>query len=129
MPRNSILVIDDSRTRNLVIRHFLENSFEVFTAFDGKTGVEIFKSHQPDIILLDINLPDCNGFELCKLIKSEKFKTNTAVILMSASHSPPDIAFGFLVGCDDFLTIPLLKSNLISRIQFILSLHKGIESD
>ncbi|HIK38616.1 MAG: response regulator transcription factor [Geminocystis sp.] len=113
-----ILVVDDDvHIANLISRFLSQKKYQVESANDGQTAIEIFKKFQPDLVILDINLPDTLGYNLC----AEMQKNSDVFILMLTSRTDlEDKKKGFLTGADDYLTKPFDLEELEFRVQAIL---------
>ncbi|MCM8804298.1 MAG: response regulator, partial [Candidatus Omnitrophica bacterium] len=84
MDKKRVVLIDDDRDFVEAIRMFLEDSYEVLTAYDGNEGIKIIQQHQPDVIVLDLMLPGIDGTDVCKQIKSDPELSKIPVILLTA---------------------------------------------
>ncbi len=113
-----ILVVDDEPSlRDLVELVLKREKYEVATAVDGKTALELVESFKPDLILLDIMLPDMSGHEVCKLVNStQKIPT----IMVTAKHETIDKVLGLELGADDYVTKPFEIMELLARIKALL---------
>lgn len=121
-----ILVVDDDiHIANLITRFLKQKQYEVQSAIDGKAAKEIFSVFHPDLVILDINLPDTLGYNLCK----EMQKNNDVFILMLTSRTDlEDKKKGFSIGADDYLTKPFDLEELEFRIQAILRRRRIIKT-
>lgn len=118
MKSKKILVIDDENLIRLIVRRTLEqNGYEVFLAENGTEGLKIANSSSPDVILLDVNLPDLDGFQVCTKLRSQATTCQIPVIMLTAADEPEDRARGFDKGADDFITKPFDCDELITRIE------------
>ena len=121
MARRKILVVDDER----YILHILDFSlgsegYEVITAGDGEQAVERTKSEKPDLIVMDIMMPKMDGFEACKLIKSDPDTREIPVIMLTAKGREIDKNRGMEAGADEYLTKPFSPAKLIERVHSVL---------
>lgn len=121
MARRKILVVDDER----YILHILDFSlgsegYEVITAGDGEQAVERTKSEKPDLIVMDIMMPKMDGFEACKLIKSDPDTREIPVIMLTAKGREVDKNRGMEAGADEYLTKPFSPAKLIERVHSVL---------
>lgn len=123
---SKILVVDDDiHICNLVSRFLAKKNYQVQIANDGKTGLEIFQNFLPDLVILDINLPDTLGYNLCE----EMQKINNVFILMLTSRIDfEDKKTGFSKGADDYLTKPFDVEELGFRINAILRRQRVVKS-
>lgn len=118
---NKILIVDDEPYILELLKINLEAvDYLVKTLISGKNLVDICLEFQPDIILLDIMLPDINGFELCKLIKSHPILNKTGIILVSAKGEIDDKVYGLDLGADDYISKPFSIKEIISRVKALL---------
>ncbi|NBD35122.1 MAG: response regulator [Chloroflexi bacterium] len=114
----TILVVEDE----LVLRETLaynlgKQGYEVHTAEEGNTGVDLAYEVQPDLILLDIMLPGIDGFEVCRLLRKEM---NVPILMLTARADEVDKIVGLEVGADDYLTKPFSMRELLARIKALL---------
>ena len=121
MSKGKILVVDDE----IYIVHILDFSlgmegYEVVTALDGEQALEKLHSERPDLIVLDIMMPKLDGYETCKMLKSDERTRNIPVILLSAKGRHTDQKVGFDAGADDYITKPFSPRKLVERINAIL---------
>lgn len=111
-----VLIVEDEEKIASFIKKGLEaQSFEVEIAFDGNIGKRMIFNNPYDVILLDVNLPQINGFELCKMIRQENIQT--PVIMLTALDSIDDKIEGFDSGADDYLPKPFEFRELLARIR------------
>ena len=121
MAKGRILVVDDE----IYIVHILDFSlgmegYEVLTALDGEQALEKARLEHPDLIVLDIMMPKLDGYETCKILKSDESTRNIPVILLSAKGRNVDQKVGFEAGADDYITKPFSPRKLVERINAIL---------
>lgn len=104
---HTVLVVDDDEIMRNAIKRILESDgFQVVLAEDGLELSKALETTQLDMVLLDVNLPWVNGYELCRLIKNHTSLKNVPLILVSARKSKEDIEKGFTAGCNDYITKP-----------------------
>jgi len=116
-----ILIAEDSPTQAAQIKHMLEsNNFKVTVANDGKEAIDILSKRKPSLVISDILMPEMNGYELCKLIKSDKSTENIPVILLTRLSDPEEIIEGLSCGADSFITKPYNEIHFISNIEKLL---------
>ena len=117
MPK--ILIVDDEPDIiTLISRYAKRDGYEVVTAEDGRQAIEACQKEDFDIIIMDVMMPDTDGFTACKKIKEFK---DIPVIMLSARGTEFDKLFGFEVGVDDYVTKPFSPMELMARIKAILS--------
>ena len=118
-----ILVVDDVVSNVLLLKILLTNEkFQVLTANNGTSCIEMAKSQHPDLILLDVMMPDISGFDTAVILKKEAATADIPIIFLTALNSPSDLVHGFQVGANDFLTKPFNKEELIMRVMHQISL-------
>jgi len=123
-----ILVVEDSLTQATQIKHLLEShNYKVSVAQNGKQAMDRLSKHKPSLVISDIVMPEMNGYELCKKIKSNKSTEDIPVILLTRLVDPEEIIEGLTCGADSFITKPFNEKYLLSHIEKILSTE--IEAD
>jgi DNA-binding response OmpR family regulator len=127
VPLAKVLIVDDDvHIANLITRFLKRKNYQVKSASDGRTAKEIFQLFRPDLVILDINLPDTLGYNLCE----EMQNNNDVFILMLTSRDDvEDKKKGFLTGADDYLTKPFDLEELEFRLQAILRRRRVINSE
>ncbi|MBI5034342.1 MAG: response regulator transcription factor [Chloroflexi bacterium] len=116
--KRKILVIDDENLIRLIVRRTLEqHGYDVVLAANGSEGLMIANTSSPDAILLDVNLPDLDGFQVCTELRSTRTTSRIPVIMMTAADEPEDRAHGFNNGADDYITKPFECDELLARIK------------
>jgi len=112
---SKILIVEDESTIADLERDYLELSgFEVEVANDGQTGLEKSLSEEYDLIILDLMLPEVDGFEICRQVRAKK---NTPIIMVSAKKDDIDKIRGLGLGADDYMTKPFSPSELVARVK------------
>ncbi|GIK21592.1 MAG: response regulator [Ignavibacteriota bacterium] len=121
-----ILVIDDLPENVFMLQDRLEHEgFEVLTAYDGYTGIDKAKSEQPDLILLDIMMPDITGLEVCKILVNEPITKDIPIILVTAKSGAEDTREGLEAGAFDYIKKPFNRVELLARVQSALKLSEA----
>lgn len=121
-----ILIVEDSSTQAKMLQRTLEkHDFEVARAANGKEGLNIIKEEKPDIIVSDIVMPQMNGYELCKTVKTDSNFQNIPVILLTTLSEPEDVIRGLESGADSFIIKPYDEDILISRINYTI-INEGL---
>jgi len=116
--KTRILVVDDDLHIAELIKLYLQKEdFEVAVAYDGGQGVELFKTFEPKIVLLDIMLPVMDGWQVCKEIRKID---NTPIIMLTAKGETFDKVLGLELGADDYIVKPFEPKELIARVKAIL---------
>ncbi len=120
MPR--VLIVDDEPDIiELIKRYAQREGYEVTCADDGAKAIELCKAEDFDVIVMDVMMPDTDGFTACKKIREVK---DIPVLMLSARGTEYDKLFGFEVGVDDYVTKPFSPKELMARIKVIISRHK-----
>jgi signal transduction histidine kinase len=126
---NKVLIVDDNPKNLQVLGQLLKNmNFYIEFATNGTSALEWLEHAKFDIVLLDINMPGMNGFEVCRKIRSNNELKNMAVIFLTADNDRESILKGFELGAQDYITKPFDKRELLVRIKTHLSLKRSIES-
>lgn len=116
-----ILIIDDEENIVELLKFNLElNNYEVEFAYDGKLGMQKIKDWKPDLILLDIMLPEVDGITISQIIKKEEALKDIPIIMMTAKSQDSDKFIGFESGADDYITKPFVVKELIYRMKAVL---------
>jgi CheY-like chemotaxis protein len=119
MPR--LLVVEDNEeNRDALSRRLQRRGFEVLIAVDGKSGVETAKTEKPDLILMDMNMPELDGWEATRQIKAEETTRDLPVIGLTAHAMPGDRERAIEAGCADYHTKPVDFPKLLAQIEAIL---------
>lgn len=122
-PAKILVVDDDPAIRNLIHRFLSQKNYQIESAGDGKTAISIFEQFNPDLVILDVNLPDATGYSLCKEMQS---RTNVFVLLLTSRTDPKDKVTGFEGGADDYLTKPFDLQELQYRVGAILRRQRPV---
>lgn len=123
---SKILLIDDSVQNLKLLGNMLrEKNYQIALARDGKEGLKLAKKIFPDLILLDIMMPELDGYEVCKKLKEEDQTKEIPVIFLTAKTSNEDLVKGFQIGGVDYITKPFNKEELFMRIKTHLDLKKA----
>jgi DNA-binding response OmpR family regulator len=113
-----ILVVEDELTLQETLAYNLKHQgYEVHTAGDGRTALQIARRVQPDLIILDVMLPGLDGFEVCRILRREM---NTPILMLTARDDEVDRVVGLEVGADDYQTKPFSMRELMARVKAML---------
>ena len=130
MQHGRILIVDDDIDLQSILRMDLENSnFEVLSANDGAQGLDLARSENPDLVILDVNLPTMDGLTVCRNIRSQ---SSVPILMLSSLRQDYDKIVGLEVGADDYMGKPFNPRELLARIRALLRRFKpgqGNESD
>jgi len=114
----SLLFIEDDDSIRLALRLALEDEgYEVREAGDGRSGIEAFSRDEPDLVLLDLRLPDISGFEVCRTLRAVSI---VPIIIVTAQTDTHDLVAGLEAGADDYITKPVVPKELAARIRAAL---------
>ncbi len=117
-----ILIVDDEPNIVMTLEYtFKKNNFEVFIARDGLEALDILEKSSPDIIILDVMMPNVDGFETLKKIKLNSKLQHCKVIFLSAKNRPSDIEKGLEIGADLYLIKPFAVKKVVEEVQLLLS--------
>lgn len=121
MRQKTILIVDDQNEFVRYARRFLEQEgFEVLAAPDGKTGLEIARAHRPDLVVLDLSMPDIDGLEVCAQLRADPRRQRLPILVLSARASAADRVLGLETGADDYLVKPFDPHELVARVKALL---------
>jgi len=121
MGEEHILVVDDERDiRELVDYNLLRDGFEVTCAPDGEQALEIARSENPDMVVLDLMLPGINGLEVCRLMQEDEQTSDIPIVMLTAKGQEADIVTGLEMGADDYVTKPFSPKVLVARVKAVL---------
>ena len=135
LPRNealdapTILVVDDTPTNLSVLVRILEGSgYRILVARNGRAALEIARQTRPDLVMLDVVMPELNGFEVCRTLKQDAATRETIVIFLSALGEVADKVSGLELGAADYITKPFQSEEVLARVRGHL-LRKQLERD
>jgi two-component system alkaline phosphatase synthesis response regulator PhoP len=118
MAQNRVLIVDDEPRITEVLRVYLErDGFQVASAASGKQAVERAADYKPDIIILDLNLPDIDGLEVCRTIRKT---SNIPIIMLTGRGEEIDRIVGLEIGADDYVTKPFSAREVVARVRAVL---------
>ena len=121
-----LLVEDDKKIQALIVNYFMKkekNAFEVDVASDGQTGVEKAYENHYDCLLLDVMLPELDGFEICKEVRRD---SDVPIMFITARGDESDILNGYALGCDDYVIKPLPLPVLYQKVNALIKRSKGL---
>jgi CheY-like chemotaxis protein len=125
MPKAKILIADDNLTNVELLEAYLcDLDCEIAVAADGRETLEKVAEFQPDLILLDIMMPKLSGFEVCKTLKDDPTTAHIMILMVTALNELGDIERAVACGCDDFLSKPVNKIELVKRVENMLKLRQ-----
>lgn len=113
---NKVLIVEDERAIAEILKFNLQREgYETVEALDGETGLELARSQDPDIILLDVMLPRMNGFDVCAALRADGYAM--PIIMLTAREEESDKVFGLESGADDYMTKPFSMRELLARVK------------
>ena len=121
-----LLVEDDKKIQALIVNYFIKkekNAFEVDVASDGQIGVEKAYENHYDCLLLDVMLPELDGFEICKEVRRD---SDVPIMFITARGDESDILNGYALGCDDYVIKPLPLPVLYQKVNALIKRSKGL---
>ena len=118
--KKSVLVVDDESTNILVLTYILSSDYTVRAAINGKSAIETAEKYLPDVILLDIVMPDMDGFEVITALKNSEKTKNIPVIFITGLDSAGHEEKGLSMGAADYIKKPAEKSELLERVARIV---------
>lgn len=127
MGHTILLVDDDQQYTNFIKSSFIKRNFSVVHLKSGRQALAAIRKYHPDLIILEIKVPEINGFDLCKIIRKKEKYNRTPIIFLSNINSNRAMMTGFELGADDYLTKSIDKEELIARI--LVLLHRSKEVD
>lgn len=116
-PVKILVVDDDPAIRNLIHRFLSQQGYQVESGEDGQTGLELFEQLNPDLVVLDVNLPDTTGYKLCQEMQR---RTGVFVLMLTSRTDEADKMKGFAEGADDYITKPFSLVEIGARVAAIL---------
>ncbi len=113
-----ILIVEDTKTIVMVEQMMLAGQgFDIKTAVNGREGLEKILENPPDLVLLDIVMPEMDGIELCRKIKGDPSTKDIPVIMVTTKGEPEQVEKAFLAGCNDYVTKPIDKIELLAKVE------------
>lgn len=114
----TILIVEDETSINDILSYtFRQAGYETISAYDGKTGLSLCIEKKPQLVLLDINLPEMDGIDVCKEIRKD---SNVPIIMLTAREDEVDKVLGLELGADDYITKPYSARELMARVKSLL---------
>ncbi len=118
MAENKVLVVDDEEKIVRIVKAYLEREgYTVVAAYDGKAALAMARTEAPDLVLLDLMLPEMSGWDVCRTLRSE---SNVPIIMLTARDEDTDKVVGLELGADDYVTKPFNPRELVARVRAVL---------
>lgn len=119
----TVLVVEDENSIQRVVRTYLESAgYQVLSADNGVTALEMAESHRPDLVVLDLNLPGMDGMEVAARLRQ---KSDVYILMLTARTEERDRVAGLQIGADDYLTKPFSPREMVARVEAILRRRRG----
>jgi two-component system alkaline phosphatase synthesis response regulator PhoP len=116
-----ILVVDDDRDIVRLVRSYLEKAgYQILTAYDGETALRILKVEKPQLLVLDLMLPDRDGWDVARVVRSDPQLTSMPIIMLTARVEDNDKIVGLEIGADDYITKPFNPREVVARVRALL---------
>jgi two-component system alkaline phosphatase synthesis response regulator PhoP len=127
MSRNTVLVVDDEPKLVKVVREYLEHDgYRVVSAGDGLEAMERFRRERPDLVVLDLMLPEIDGLEVCRRLRQQ---SQVPIIMLTARAEEVDELIGLELGADDYVTKPFSPRTLLARVRSVLRRTTPVEDE
>ena len=121
MEQKKILLIDDSHVSNMLLQNILENEgHKVFMSSSGSEGLDMIRKIGPDLVLLDVMMPEMDGMEVLKIILSDKEMKHIPVIMLTAKKCSADMSESMRLGAIDYINKPIDNEHVASRVNSII---------
>jgi two-component system response regulator AdeR len=130
--RSRVLIVDDDPAARKLARDTLRLSgeeWDIWEADDGRSALNLIRAVKPDVVLLDITMPEVGGLPLCSEIKSDPVMRSTEIVIVSARTESDFIAASMAAGASDYLTKPFQPADLLRRVRTVLRRGAGAEAD
>jgi two-component system alkaline phosphatase synthesis response regulator PhoP len=121
MLKQRILVVDDDKAIVKILRSYLEQAgYEVLVGYDGQTAVATLRHDKPDLLILDLMLPDQDGYDITRFIRSDAHLSAIPIIMLTAHVEDTDKIIGLELGADDYITKPFNAREVVARVRALL---------
>jgi two-component system alkaline phosphatase synthesis response regulator PhoP len=121
MTMDRILVVDDDRDIVRLVRSYLEKAgYQILTAYDGETALQVLKREKPQLLILDLMLPDRDGWDVARLVRADANLASTPIIMLTARVEDNDKIVGLEIGADDYITKPFNPREVVARVRALL---------
>ena len=120
MSQRILVVDDDKQIVRLVTAYLEQGGFRVFTAYNGSTALHIIRRERPDLVVLDLMLPDQDGWDITRTIRADPTLADTPIIMLTARIEDADKIVGLELGADDYITKPFRPREVVARVRAVL---------
>ena len=118
--KKKILAVDDNPDNNAIVEELFDENYDLRLAATGAEALKIAADFVPDLILLDIMLPDIDGYEVCRRLREHAALSQTRIIMVTAKGALEDKVAGYEAGANDFITKPFTEENILESVEFFL---------
>ena len=118
--KKKILAVDDNPNNIAIVEELFSEHYDLRTAATGEEALEIALDFQPALILLDIMLPDMDGYEVCRRLREHSSLSQTNIIMVTAKGALEDKVTGYRVGANDYITKPFEEENILESVEYFL---------
>ena len=125
MPQRILIVDDDLKITRLLRASLEQAGYRVFIASNGETALHILRRERPDLVVLDLMLPDRDGWDVTRIVRHDTTLADTPIIMLSARVEPHDRIVGLELDADDYVTKPFHPAELLARIRAVLRRAQG----
>jgi DNA-binding response OmpR family regulator len=120
MSKKILMIEDEQDIRDLVVHYLTKDGYKVEVASDGAKGLGLARTQKPDLVILDLMLPELDGLEVRKKLRADSKTTNVPIIMLTAKGEETDKVVGLELGADDYLTKPFSPKELMARVKALL---------
>lgn len=120
MSKHCVLIVDDVESNRMLLKMILEDDYAILESASGSECLQIIQDKQPDLVLLDINMPGMSGYEVCTALRKTKASLTLPVIFVSALDNLEERLAGFEVGANDYITKPINPERVLERVQYFI---------
>ena len=129
MPKKILIVDDEADVADLVSYHLKAKGYQVASVLDPNSSIGTARSFLPDLVILDIMMPDLSGIQICRILRADQKLKNVPIVFLTAKGEESDRITGFETGCDDYICKPFSIKELVLRVQSILHRSSQRASD
>lgn len=128
MSKQLILVVDDDKEVVRLMQGYLEQAgYRALAAYDGETAIHILRREKPDLLLLDLMLPDRDGYDITRLVRGDPALASIPIIMLTARVEDTDKIIGLEIGADDYVTKPYNPREVVARVRARLRSHEAVQ--
>jgi CheY-like chemotaxis protein len=112
-----ILIVDDNEVNREILQEIFEPDYDILMASSGASALKLAERYHPRVVLLDVILPDCDGYEVCRRLRGMPGMARAKIIMISAKAMPSECAEGFSAGADSYITKPFDDAEVIGVVR------------